>query len=112
MPRRILVAGEQPGSRTGDSDLIPERLTRQLRKRYLGDPVRVELLEARSVPAWEPLRIVVTSITLDHVLSAGEGLVEDEFLEGQDRRHPLLLTVYVRITIDPRDHEKRWTVRA
>jgi hypothetical protein len=47
---------------------------------------RVELLEMRSTPAWEPLRIVVTSIPLDYVLGPGECIVEDEFLEGQDER--------------------------
>jgi hypothetical protein len=72
---------------------------------------RVELLEARFVPAWEPLRIVVRSIPSDFVLSAGERVVEDEFLEGQDRRCPLMLTVHERITIDPRDHGKRWSNR-
>jgi hypothetical protein len=51
---------------------------------------RIELLETRFVPAWEPLRVVVKSIPPDYVLSAGERVVEDEFLEVQDRRYPLM----------------------
>jgi hypothetical protein len=72
---------------------------------------RIELLETRFVPALEPLRIVVTSIPSGYVLNAGERIVEDEFLEGQDRRCPLMLTVNERITTDPKDHGRRWSDR-
>jgi hypothetical protein len=54
---------------------------------------RVERLETRYVPVWEPLRIVVRSIPPDYVPSVGERVVEDEFLQDQDRRYPLMLTV-------------------
>ena len=70
---------------------------------------RIELLETRFEPAWEPLRIVVQSIPRDYLLGAAERVVEDELLEGQDRRYPLMLTVKERITIDPRDRGKRWS---
>ncbi len=70
---------------------------------------RVERLETRYVPVWEPLRVVLASIPPNYGLSAGERVVEDEFLEGQDRRFPLMVTVHERITIDPRDHGKRWS---
>jgi hypothetical protein len=51
---------------------------------------RIELLEKQSAPTWEPLRIFVTSIPSNYVLSPGERVVEDEFLEVQDRRYPLM----------------------
>jgi hypothetical protein len=70
---------------------------------------RIELLETRFVPAWEPLRIVVMSLPSNYVLGPGERLVEDELLEGQDRKRPLMLTVNERITTDPKDHGKRWS---
>jgi len=69
---------------------------------------QIELLEMRFVPAWEPLRIVVTSLPSDYVLSPGERDVEDEFLEGPDRKCRLMLTVHERITTDPTDRGKRW----
>jgi len=72
---------------------------------------RIELLETRFVPTLEPMRIVVTSMPSGYVLGPGERVVEDEFLEGQDRRCPLMLTVHERITIDPMDHGKRWSNR-
>jgi hypothetical protein len=70
---------------------------------------RVERLETRYVPVWEPLRVVLTSIPSDYVIRPGERIVQDEFLEGQDQRYPLMLTVYERITTDPKDHGKRWS---
>jgi len=70
---------------------------------------RIELLETRFVPTLEPLRIVITSMPSDYVLGAGERIVEDEFLEGQDRRCPLMLTVHERITTDLTDHGLRWS---
>ena len=70
---------------------------------------RIELLETRFVPTLEPLRIVVTSMPPDYVLIPGERVVEDELLEGQDRRYPLVLTVNERITTDPDDHGVRWS---
>jgi hypothetical protein len=72
---------------------------------------RIELLEARYGPAWEPLRIVVTSIPSGYVLNAGERIVEDEFLEGRDRTCPLMVTVNERITTDPKDCGSRWSDR-
>jgi hypothetical protein len=43
---------------------------------------RIELLETRFVPAWEPLIVVVKSIPPDKGLNPGERVVEDEFLEA------------------------------
>ena len=70
---------------------------------------RIDLLETRFVPAWEPLIVVVKSIPPNKGLNPGERVVEDEFLEGQDRRYPLMLTVNERITTDPRDRGRRWS---
>jgi hypothetical protein len=55
------------------------------------------------------LRIVVTSMPRHYVLGPGERVVEDEFLDGQDMKRPLMLTVNERITTDPKDHGKRWS---
>jgi len=70
---------------------------------------RIELLETRFVPGWEPLIVVVKSILPDNVLNHGERIVQDEFLEGQDRKRPLMVTVNERITTDPTDHGLRWS---
>ncbi len=70
---------------------------------------RIELLETRFIPTWEPLRIVIKSIPSDYILSAGERVVEDEFLEAECQPFPLMLTVNERITTDPKDHGKRWS---
>lgn len=70
---------------------------------------RVERLEARYVPAWEPLRLVVRSIPSGYLLNPGERLVEDEFLEGEQRSYPLMITVNERITTDPSDLGRRWS---
>jgi hypothetical protein len=72
---------------------------------------RIELLETRSVPTCEPLRIVVTSIPSDYILSADERVVEDEFPEDECQPCPLMLTVNERITTDPGDHGNRWSDR-
>lgn len=72
---------------------------------------RIETLEKRYVPTWEPLRIVVTSLPSDYALSSGGRVVEDEFMEGQDRRYPLMLNVHERITTDPNDCGRRWSDR-
>jgi hypothetical protein len=72
---------------------------------------RIELLETRFEPAWEPLRVVVKAIPPDYVPSAGERVVEDEYFEGQDRQCPLMLTVHERITTDPKDLGRQWSDR-
>jgi hypothetical protein len=69
-----------------------EKMNRALRS-------RVERLETRYVPVWEPLRVVLTSIPSDYVISPGERIV-NEFVEGQDQRYPLMLTVYERIMMN------------
>ena len=70
---------------------------------------RIELLETRLIPAWEPLRIVIASLPSDYVVGIGERVVEDEFPENQDMRYPLMLTVHQRIATDPNDHGMRWS---
>jgi len=69
---------------------------------------RIELLESRFEPNWEPLRVIVTSIRTDYEFGPGERIVEDEFLEGQDLRYPLVLTVHERTTTVATDRGKRW----
>ena len=69
---------------------------------------RIELLESRFEPNWEPLRVIVTSIRTDYEFGPGERIVEDEFLEGQDPRYPLVLTVHERTTTVATDRGKRW----
>ena len=73
---------------------------------------RIEILESRVTPPdWQPLRVVCELIPPDYKLAPGERFVEDDILEGEYQRYPLMLTVHERITSDPNDHGILWSSR-
>jgi hypothetical protein len=73
---------------------------------------RIELLESRVTPPdWQPLRVVCKLIPSDYKLAPGERIMEDDILEGEYQRHPLMLAVHERITSDPHDQGILWPSR-
>jgi hypothetical protein len=73
---------------------------------------RIERLELRVAPPdWQPLRVVCKLVSSDYELAPGERIVQDDVLEGESQRYPLMLSVHQRITNHPNDQGILWPSR-